>query len=134
MHAPDHDVLDMAGPQLAMGALVMVPTMLIVEGLPTGISAAGWGLIVYMGLVGTFLPYLLFFWMLQRVGATTASLPSYLIPLVALAGGALLLDEQVTAVIALGGALILAGVVFTERADFRPPAPGPHPSMYRSYV
>lgn len=127
MHAPDHDVLDMAGPQLAMGALVMVPTMLVVEGLPTGISAAGWGLILYMGLVGTFLPYLLFFWMLQRVGATTASLASYLIPLVALAGGALLLDEQVTAVIALGGAFILAGVVFTERADLRPSAPGPVP-------
>jgi drug/metabolite transporter (DMT)-like permease len=124
MYAPGHDVLDLAGPQLALGAVVLAPTMLALEGLPTGISAAGWGLIVYMALAGTFLPYLLFFWLLQRVGATTASLSSYLVPLVALAGGALLLGEQVTAVIALGGALILAGVVFTERADLRPRAAG----------
>ena len=125
MHAPDHDVLDMAGPQLALGAVVLVPLMLAVEGLPTGISAAGWGLILYMALAGTFLPYLAFFWMLQRVGATTASLPTYLLPIVALTGGALLLGEQVTALIGLGGALILAGVLFTERADrLLPAGPG----------
>ena len=64
-----------------------------------------------MAFVGTFMPFLLFFWMLQRVSATTASLPSYLIPVIALAGGALLLDEQVTWLMAVGGALILAGVV-----------------------
>ncbi|HSQ38483.1 MAG TPA: DMT family transporter [Acidimicrobiia bacterium] len=127
MHAPDHDVLDMAGPQLALGAVVLVPAMLVIDGLPTGISAAGWGLIVYMALMGTFVPYLLFFWLLQRVGATTASLPSYLLPLVALAGGALILNEQVTALIGLGGALILAGVLFTERADRLPPPAGPGP-------
>ena len=125
MHAPEHDVLDMVGPQLALGAVVLVPTMLVVEGPPAGISAAGWGLIVYMALAGTFLPFLFFFWLLQRVGATTASLSSYLVPLVALAGGALLLDELVTAMIALGGALILAGVVFTERADRPPPTDAP---------
>jgi len=128
-HAPDHDVLDLAGPQFALGAVVLVTTMLAVEGLPTGISAAGWGLITYMALIGTFMPFLLFFWMLQRVGATTASLPSYLIPVIALAGGALLLDEQVTAVVGLGGALILAGVVFTERAETEPPPAGPAPEM-----
>ncbi|MBS1196136.1 MAG: putative superfamily transporter inner rane protein, partial [Actinobacteria bacterium] len=63
MHAPHHDVLDMAGPQLALGAVVLAPIMLIVEGLPAGVSAAGWGLIVYMALMGTFIPYLLFFWL-----------------------------------------------------------------------
>ena len=125
MYAPHYDVLDMAGPQLALGAVVLVPLMLAVEGLPTGISAAGWGLIVYMALAGTFLPYLVFFWMLQRVGATTASLPTYLLPIVALTGGALLLGEQVTALIGVGGALILAGVLFTERADrLLPAGPG----------
>lgn len=128
-HAPDHDVLDLAGPQFALGAAVLVTTMLAVEGLPTGLSAAGWGLLVYMALAGTFMPFLLFFWMLQRVSATTASLPSYVIPVIALAGGALLLDEQVTAAVGFGGALILAGVVFTERAETEPPPAGPAPEM-----
>jgi drug/metabolite transporter (DMT)-like permease len=128
-HAPDHDVLDLAGPQFALGAAVLIPLMLAVEGWPGGISAAGWGLVAYMALAGTFMPFLLFFWMLQRVSATTASLPSYLIPVIALAGGALLLDEQVTWLMAAGGALILAGVVFTERAARALPAAGPGPEL-----
>ena len=128
-HAPDHDILDLAGPQFALGAVVLVSTMLAVEGLPTGVSAAGWGLVVYMAFAGTFMPFLLFFWMLQRVSATTASLPSYVIPVIALAGGAWLLGEQVTAFMAAGGALILAGVVFTERAETEPPAAGPGPEV-----
>ena len=128
-HAPDHDILDMAGPQFALGAVVLVSTMLAVEGLPTGVSAAGWGLVVYMAFAGTFMPFLLFFWMLQRASATTASLPSYVIPVIALAGGAWLLGEQVTPFMAAGGALILAGVVFTERAETEPPAAGPGPEV-----
>lgn len=131
MHAPGHDLLDLAVPQFALGALVLLPSMAAVEGLPGGVSMAGWGLIAYIGLVGTFLPSLLFFWMLQRVGATTASLPSYVIPVIALAGGALLLGEQVTLIIGLGGALILMGVLLTERAEagFSTPGPvtGPYP-------
>lgn len=128
-HAPDHDVLDLAGPQFALGAAVLVPLMFAVEGAPTGVSAAGWGLVVTMALAGTFMPFLLYFWMLQRVSATTASLPSYLVLVIALTGGALLLDEQVTWLMAGGGALILAGVLFTERAEPVPPAAGPGPEV-----
>lgn len=130
-HAPDHHILDLAGPQFALGALVLVITMLAVEGLPEGISAAGWGLVVYMAFAGTFMPFLLFFWMLQRVSATTASLPSYLIPVIALTGGALLLGEQVTLLMVFGGALILSGVVFTERAEPGTPPAGPGPEVAR---
>ncbi|MFH1330882.1 MAG: DMT family transporter [Actinomycetota bacterium] len=128
-HAPGHDILDLAGPQFALGAVVLVSTMLAVEGLPAQVSAAGWGLVVYMAFAGTFMPFLLFFWMLQRVSATTASLPSYLIPVIALTGGAWLLGEQVTPFMAAGGALILAGVVFTEQAETTPPAAGPGPEV-----
>ncbi|MBM3695352.1 MAG: DMT family transporter [Actinobacteria bacterium] len=128
-HAPNHDILDLAGPQFALAAAVLIPTMLATEGLPTAVSAAGWGLVVYMAFTGTFMPFLLFFWMLQRVSATTASLPSYLIPVIAVAGGALLLGEEVTWLMAGAGALILAGVVFTERAEPGPPAAGPGPEV-----
>ncbi|MBN2113705.1 MAG: DMT family transporter [Acidimicrobiia bacterium] len=128
-HAPNHEVLDLAGPQFALGAAVLLPLMLAIEGLPTAVSAAGWGLMVYMALAGTFMPFVLFFWMLQRVSATTASLPSYVIPVIALAGGAWLLDEQVSWLMAVGGGLILAGVVFTEGAEPALPPAGPGPEV-----
>lgn len=131
MHAPGRHVLDLALPQFTLGAVVLIPAMLALEGLPRGISAAGWGLITYVALVGTVVPSLLFFWMLQRVSATTASLPSYVIPVIALGGGALLLGEQVTLIIGLGGLLILAGVLLTEHAEarFRPSGPAAQTSL-----
>jgi drug/metabolite transporter (DMT)-like permease len=86
--------------------------------LPVGIAEApnetpGWKTIasvVALGIPGTALAYLLFFGLITGPGAAYASLVTYLIPPIALAYGAIFLDERFGAY-ALGGlALILAGV------------------------
>ncbi|MGA9595671.1 MAG: DMT family transporter, partial [Acidimicrobiia bacterium] len=86
-----------------------------------------WLLIIYMTVVGSVLPFLIFFWLLRRVSATKASLVGYVIPLVALVAGIVLLDEKLQVGIGVGGVLILAGVVLTDRAERRkfPAAPVP---------
>jgi drug/metabolite transporter (DMT)-like permease len=124
-HAPGLHVLDLAGPQFAVGAGVMVILMGVIEGAPTEATAVGWGLIVFMALGSTFLPFVLFYWMLQRVTSTVAMLIGYVVPLVSLIAGAAFLDEQITAAIGLGGVLILIGVITTGRTEAvrAPPAP-----------
>ena len=86
--------------------------------LPVGVAEApaqapGWKTIasvVALGIPGTALAYLLFFGLITGAGAAYASLVTYLIPPIALAYGAIFLDERFGAS-ALGGlALILAGV------------------------
>jgi drug/metabolite transporter (DMT)-like permease len=86
--------------------------------LPVGVveapsSTPGWntiGSVVALGIPGTALAYLLFFGLITGAGAAYASLVTYLIPPIALAYGAIFLDERFGAA-ALGGlALILAGV------------------------
>jgi drug/metabolite transporter (DMT)-like permease len=86
--------------------------------LPVGVAEApaqtpGWKTIasvVALGIPGTALAYLLFFGLINGPGAAYASLVTYLIPPIALAYGAIFLDERFGAY-ALGGlALILAGV------------------------
>jgi drug/metabolite transporter (DMT)-like permease len=86
--------------------------------LPVGVAEApsqmpGWktiGSVVALGIPGTALAYLLFFGLVTGAGAAYASLVTYLIPPIALAYGAIFLDERFGAY-ALGGlALILAGV------------------------
>ncbi len=66
--------------------------------------------ILVLGFVGTAVAYLLFFALIQRAGATYATLVTYLVPPIALAYGAIFLGESfgLTAFAAL--ALILAGV------------------------
>ncbi len=85
---------------------------------PAGIVQAPTGMwhgetiasILVLGFVGTAIAYLLFFALIQRAGANYATLVTYLVPPIALAYGAIFLDESfgLTALAAL--VLILAGV------------------------
>jgi drug/metabolite transporter (DMT)-like permease len=68
------------------------------------------GCVVALGVPGTALAYLLFFGLITGAGAAYASLVTYLIPPIALAYGAIFLDERFGASAFGGLALILAGV------------------------
>ncbi len=86
--------------------------------LPAGVIQAPAGMwhgetiaaILVLGFVGTAIAYLLFFELIQRAGANYATLVTYLVPPIALAYGAIFLNESfgLTAFAAL--ALILVGV------------------------
>ncbi len=101
-------------PVIALGTSAVAAVVM----LPGGLLRApgelpGWETIVsvvVLGVVGTAFAYLLFFTLIAGAGATYASFVTYLIPPIALAYGALFLDEGVGAS-ALGGmVLILVGV------------------------
>ncbi len=116
-HAPHFTALDLAGTQFGVAAVILITLMIGIEGSPFGMSAGGWALMGYLGIVSTFTPFVLFFWLLQRVSATEVSLAGYLVPVIALIGGVLLLGEVVTLAIGGGGALVLIGVILTERSE-----------------
>ena len=118
-HAPFFTAMDLAGTQFAVAAVILVTASLVFEGFPTDATIEGWSLMAYLGVISTFTPFVLFFWMLQRVTATQVSLAGYIVPIIALIGGAVLLDEVITLAIGGGGLLVLAGVIITERAEWR---------------
>jgi len=78
--------------------------------------------VAVLAVVCTALAYLLFFALLQGAGFQRASLVTYLVPPVALAYGAIFLDESFGATAFLGLALILGGVAVASgrgRLPFR---------------
>ena len=83
---------------------------------PFGIAQAdtpGWEAIlsvVYLGVIATGIAYLLYFGLIAGAGASKAVLVTYLVPAMAIAYGAVFLEEAVTAVVVAGLALVLAGV------------------------
>jgi drug/metabolite transporter (DMT)-like permease len=82
-------------------------------------STATWqaiAAVAVLGLVGTALAYLIFFALIARAGAAYASLVTYLVPPIALAYGALFLDERFGAAAFGGLALILGGVALGSGA------------------
>ena len=86
--------------------------------VPAGIAQApgeapGWKAIasvVFLGLVGTALAYLIFFTLVASAGAAYSSLVTYLVPPIALAYGAIFLGERFGAAAFGGLGLILGGV------------------------
>ncbi len=114
-----YDPLQLTGMQFAGGAVLLIATMAVMEGLPSGITIWGWELIWYLAVVGSVVPFLAFFWALRHTTSTKASMIGYLVPLIALTSGMVFMDERLQSGIVAGGIMILAGVVLTDRAERR---------------
>jgi hypothetical protein len=92
-----------------------------VDGLP-GASALDAGrdrAVLALGVFGTGLAFLVFYVLIERVGATNATMTTYLIPLVAVVAGALVLDERLAFTALAGGALIGVGIWLSQRSSPR---------------
>ena len=77
-------------------------------------SALGWVGLVWLGALGTGLADLLFVRVLERWGATRATLVTYVIPIVAIVLGFIVLGERLRPLELVGAALIIAGVVLVN--------------------
>ncbi|PSQ45220.1 EamA family transporter [Halobacteriales archaeon SW_6_65_15] len=73
-----------------------------------------WELEVAIAVVATALPIFTFFAGLRRIGASRASIVSTVEPVVTLLLGAAVLDEPITPVTMVGGALVLGGVLLVQ--------------------
>jgi drug/metabolite transporter (DMT)-like permease len=78
-------------------------------------DATSIGALLYLAIAGSAVTFTVYFWLLRHMPATRLSLIAYLIPVVAVAIGALFFDEPVTARSLAGGALVLSGVAVAGR-------------------
>jgi drug/metabolite transporter (DMT)-like permease len=118
-HAGTYDPIMLSGLQFGFSSVWLVAAMILIEGAPTDLSSTGWWLIAVLALAATFMPFLVYFWLLQHISATDASLVGYLVPFVGLIGGMLLLDEQLQAGIIVGGGLVATGMYLADREGRR---------------
>ncbi len=98
---------------------------LLVDGAPDlgQVSQKATLAVLGLGLVNTYIAYLLFYWIIDRWGATRATLVTYIMPPVGLALGVALLGEQLDARLVMGAVLIVAGVAVVNRHWGRNPVP-----------
>lgn len=93
--------------QLA-AALVLLPGAIALW--PDGpLSVRAWAAIITMGIVSTALAYVIYFRLIANVGPTSAITVTYLVPAFAVFWGAMILDEELTATMVIGCAIVLAG-------------------------
>jgi drug/metabolite transporter (DMT)-like permease len=99
---------------LLLAALVDGPAQLIPDFTP-----GAWGAILFLGLFGTTLGFTWFSSAVQQIGAQRASIFVNLVPLFAVLQGALLLGERLDLSALVGGLLVIAGVLLTQRSTFK---------------
>ena len=118
-YAGQYSVLGVTGVQLLIGSVVLSLLALTVEGFPTNPSMAGRLSLVYVGLLGTFLPLALYYFLIRHVTVTYSTIVGYIVPFIAVLVGILILDEQLQPGIVIGGALVLMGLVVTDLVRIR---------------
>jgi drug/metabolite transporter (DMT)-like permease len=107
--------LSISAMSMICGTLFMVPIA-----WTSGGSAIEWGTgpvlaLLYLAVVGSSVAFMLYYWLLRRLPATSLSLINYATPVVAVMVGTLLLDEPFTLRILLGAALVVVGVAVAVR-------------------
>ena len=85
---------------VAIEAPVLAPT-----------SGLTWFALVWLGLLGSCVAYLLLFTLLHRVGPTRTTMVTYVFPVVGLVLGIVFLQEPVTASLLIGAAMVVAGIL-----------------------
>lgn len=118
-YAGRYSVLGVTGIQLALGGVGLSLLALIFEGIPDGLSSTGGISVVYVGLMGNFMPLALYFFLIRHVTVTYSAITAYIVPFIAVYAGVLILDEQIQPGIVVGGVLVLLGVVVTDLVRIR---------------
>jgi drug/metabolite transporter (DMT)-like permease len=111
---------DLSATQLTIApSLVTVVVLAPLAGLAVAVDGleltwVGVLCLVLLGCLGTGVALLLNYQVLKELGPTTASLVTYLVPVVGVTAGVLLLDEPFSFRLVIGGALIVLSVALVQ--------------------
>ncbi len=102
--------------QVGLAAGMIIPVTLVVE-QPLRMPALPitWVALVWLGLLGSCVAYLLFFTLLHNIGPTRTTTVTYTLPLFGVILGAVFLGEPIFFQSILGGLMIISGVLLVNR-------------------
>lgn len=99
---------------LTFATLFTAPVALLAEGLPTSFSGAAIWATLAIGPVLTCAAFIMFYWLLPRVGATNISTLTFIAPVSALILAAFVLGEEMKASYFFGMAAIFVGLLLID--------------------
>lgn len=108
-----------AGPQFLLASFIFE------EGQMQAVQAAGWAdwaKVFYLAVIMTAAGYALWYRLVGSYRLNQIVPFLLLVPVTSIAGGILVLGEELTTNVAIGGAIVLASVTFIHLSQSRPPA------------
>jgi drug/metabolite transporter (DMT)-like permease len=93
---------------------------------PAAVPAQAWVAFGYLTLIGSIVAFSAFVWLLHHAPPSLVTTYAFVNPVVAVILGWLVLGEQLTTALAVGGLLAVVGVALVIRGESRPtPSPTP---------
>ncbi|MBJ3762169.1 DMT family transporter [Maribius pontilimi] len=116
---PEVDAITLATITLGVGAVMLVPAMLVVEGVPRPTGGMPDAAILFLGLIPTALASLIRVRVVQTAGSVFMTLVNYQVPVWSMVLGALVLGEDLPLRFFAALALILAGLAISQWRSLR---------------
>jgi drug/metabolite transporter (DMT)-like permease len=102
--------------QMGVGSVLLVVAGLVLEhGASLSFGPKSVFAILYLAAIGSTFAFVALYWLFTRMEVTRISLFTFITPIVAVLLGWFILGERVDLNVAIGGSLILAGVVLLNR-------------------
>jgi drug/metabolite transporter (DMT)-like permease len=116
---PPIDPIVLGALTLCVGSAVLIPAMLVVEGLPGPAAPLHMGAIIFLGLFPTALATLLRVIVIRSAGSVFMTLVNYQVPLWSVLCGALILSETLPLRFFAALALIMCGLAISQWGSLR---------------
>ncbi len=101
--------------QLTCAVVVLAPFLFLARAPGAGIGLDGWGSLLALGALGSGVAYAFNYAVVRARGSATASLVTYLIPVVSTVLGVLVLSEPLRWNQPAGALILLAGIAISQR-------------------
>lgn len=108
-------VMQALGPLLVADAAIWSGALIIESPIQLPAMGITWVALIWLGLIGSCVAYLLYYYLLHAIGPTRATMVTYVFPVVGIALGVLLLGERLDAYLVSGAVLILGSVFLVNR-------------------
>ena len=99
---------------LSIATVMLAPFAFAVEGIPVIEQRETWYALFVIGFVLTSAAFILLFWLIPRVGGTTASTITFIAPVSSVLLGVLILQEQLLPIHMMGMGVIFMGMIFVD--------------------
>lgn len=113
---PPVDPVSLSALSLTMGAIILVPSMLVFEGVPQWVNTRSGLAILFLGFLPTALATLLRVQVIRSAGSVFMTLVNYQVPLWSMVFGAMVLSEDLPLRFYAALALILSGLAVSQLA------------------
>jgi drug/metabolite transporter (DMT)-like permease len=102
-------------PLLSAEAFITTGAFLVESPIQFPTLPMTWIALIWLGLIGSCLAYLFYFYLLHSIGPTRATMVTYTFPVVGVALGVLLLGETLDIYLVTGAVLILGSLLIVNR-------------------